>query len=226
MFRSQFLVIVVLLAILATACAPITATPSPIVTEVPTAVSAATVNSLDILLLESFPLQVNAVIRGDLPDAGCTKIASVDQMREGNTFRLTLVTTTDPLALCAQVLTPFEQVVSLDVNGLPAGTYTVEAGGVQQTFTFDIDNSLEQPIDPEVLPTDVKFVLAQQEVSIYGGPGTQYSVVGSVASGQTAKVTGVSSDNNWWRVICPDDTVGDCWVTADPALTQPAEAPG
>ncbi len=72
----------------------------------------------------------------------------------------------------------------------------------------------------------MQFVLAQQEVSIYGGPGTQYSVVGSVASGQTAKVTGVSSDNNWWRVICPDDTVGDCWVTADPALTQPAETPG
>src|SRR5829696_3985305 len=130
MFRSQFLVIVVLLAILATACAPIMATPSPILTEVPTAVSVATVRTIDILLLESFPLQVNAMIRGDLPDAGCTKIASVNQVREGNTFRLTLVTTTDPLAMCAQVLTPFEQVVSLDVLDLPAGTYTVEAGGV------------------------------------------------------------------------------------------------
>ena len=226
MFRSQLLVIVILLTILAAACTPITATPPPILTEVPTAVSAATVNSLDILLLESFPLQVNAVIRGDLPDAGCTKIASVDQVREGNTFRLTLVTTTDPLALCAQALTPFEQVVSLDVLDLPAGTYTVEAGGVQQTFTFDVDNSLEQPVDPDVSPTNVEFVLAQQDVSIYGGPGTQYSILGSVASGQTAKVTGVSSDNNWWRVMCTDDTVGDCWVSADPALTQPAEAPG
>jgi inhibitor of cysteine peptidase len=226
MFRSQVLVIVVLLAILAAACAPITATPSPILTEDPTMVSVATVRSIDILLLESFPLQVNAVIRGDLPDAGCTKIASIDQVREGNTFRLTLVTTTDPLALCAQALTPFEQVVSLDVLDLPAGTYTVEAGGVQQTFTFDVDNSLEQPADPDVSPTDVKFVLAQQDVSIYGGPGTQFSVIGNIAAGQTAKVTGVSSENNWWRVMCPDDTVGDCWVSADPALTQPAEAPG
>jgi inhibitor of cysteine peptidase len=226
MFQSKSLILAALGVILAAACAPITATPSPIVTEVPTGVSAATVNSLDILLLESFPVQVNAVIRGDLPDAGCTKIASVDQVREGNTFRLTLVTTTDPLALCAQVLTPFEHVVSLDVKDLPAGTYTVEAGGVQQTFTFEVDNSLEQPLDTDVHPTDVKFVLAQQEVSIYGGPGTQYSIVGSVASGQTAKVTGVSADSNWWRVMCPDDTVGDCWVTADPALTQPAEAPG
>ena len=44
-------------------------------------------------------------------------------LKEGNTFRLTLVTTTDPLARCAQVLTPFVQVVSLDVLDLPAGTY-------------------------------------------------------------------------------------------------------
>lgn len=312
MFRSKFFILAALMAILAAACAPITATPSPIVTEVPTAVSLAVVKSIEILLLESFPLQVHAVIRGDLPDAGCTKIASVDQVREGNTFRLTLVTTTDPLALCAQALTPFEEVVALDVYGLPADTYTVQAGDVQQTFTFDVDNIAEQPIDTDVYPTDVEyvmaqqdvpihsgvggsstligevfsgqiaqvtgtsfdgkwwqivcpdnsagscwvsadpsltqpttvphdnqppppgtpqstnvqFVLAQQDVQIYGGPAAQYSIVGSIASGQTAKVTGVSSDNNWWRVICPDNTAGDCWVSADPAFTQPAEAPG
>src|SRR5690349_23474620 len=120
MFQSKSLILAALGMILAAACAPITATPSPIVTEVPTGVRAATVNSLDILLLESFPVQVNAVIRGDLPDAACTKIASVDQVREGNIFRLTLVTVTDPLARCAQALTPFEQVVSLDVKDLPA----------------------------------------------------------------------------------------------------------
>jgi hypothetical protein len=204
----------------------ITSTPAPILTEAPTVSGGALVKSIDILLLESFPVQVNAVIRGDLPDAGCTKIASVEQIREGNTFRLRLVTTTDPLARCAQALTPFEQVVSLDVNGLPAGTYTVEASGVQQTFTFDVDNSLEPPIDPEVNPTDVEYVMAQQDVPIYSGPGAQYSIVGNVAAGQTAKVTGMSSDNNWWRVTCPDDRVGDCWVSADPGMTQPAEAPG
>ena len=312
MFRSKFFILTALVAILAAACAPITVTPSPIGTEVPPAASVAVVKSIEILFLESFPLQVHAVIRGDLPDAGCTSIASVDQVREGNTFRLTLVTTTDPLALCAQALTPFEEVVALEVNGLPAGTYTVQAGDVQQTFTFDVDNISEQPIDTDVYPTDVEyvmaqqdvqihsgvggsetivgevfsgqiaqvtganfdgkwwqivcpdnstgscwvsadpsqtqpttvphenqppppgtpqstdvqFVMAQQDVQIYGGPGTQYSIVGSVASGQTAKVTGVSSDGNWWRVMCPDDTVGNCWVSADARMTQPAEAPG
>ena len=226
MFDPKIFILAVLVTILAASCAPITATPSPTVTEVPTVTSVAVVKSIEILILESFPLQVNAVIRGDLPDAGCTTIASVDQVREGNTFRLTLVTTTDPLALCAPALTPFEQVVALDVKDLPAGMYTVQAGGIEQTFEFTVDNGPDQPMDTDVHPTDVAFVLAQQDVSIYGGPGDQYGIVGSVASGQTAKVTGVSSDNNWWRVLCPDDTVGNCWVSADPALTQPAQAPG
>ena len=235
MFRSKFLILVTLVTILMAACAPapVTVTPSPIVTDVPTAASVAVVKSIEILLLESFPLQVNAVLRGDLPDAGCTTIASVNQVREGNTFKLTLVTTTDPLAVCAQALTPFEEVVSLDVHGLPAGTYTVEAGGVQTTFEFTVDNILptephqNQPTPPGTAqPTDVQYVLAQQDVPIYGGPDVQYSIVGSIAAGQTAKVTGVSADNTWWRVICPDGTTGDCWVSADPAWTQPAEPPG
>jgi uncharacterized protein YraI len=68
-------------------------------------------------------------------------------------------------------------------------------------------------------------VLAQQDVPIYGGPEEQYSIIGTIAAGQTAKVTGVTADGSWWRVICPDDSVGDCWVSADPSFTQPAQAP-
>lgn len=232
MSRSKMFSFAALLTLLAAACAPITFTPPPIVTEDPTQTSVAVVKSIDILLLESFPLQVNAVLHGDLPDAGCTTIASVEQVRQGNTFQLTLVTTTDPLAVCAQVLTPFEEVVSLNVHGLPAGVYTVEAGGIQATFEFTVDNILptephqNQPTPPGAAQsTDVQFVMAQQDVSIYGGPEVQYGIVGSIAAGQTAKVTGVSSDQTWWRVVCPDDTMGDCWVSADPAWTQPAEPP-
>lgn len=188
MFHLKMFLFVALITVLA-ACGPMagtpTATPSPIVTEEPSFGSVAIVKSIEILLLESFPLQVHAVVRGDLPDAGCTTIASVEQVRQGNTFTLTLVTTTDPLALCAQALTPFEEVVPLDVHGLPAGIYTVEAGGVTETFEFTVDNILptetngqpttapheNQPTPPGTAqPTDVQFVLAQQDVPIYGVP--------------------------------------------------------
>ncbi|HSK67197.1 MAG TPA: hypothetical protein VK888_09710 [Anaerolineales bacterium] len=222
MFRTK---IVMLAALLLAACAPVTATPSPIVTEEPTPGSVAVVKSIDIQILESFPLQVHAVVRGDLPDAGCTTIASVEQVREGNTFTLTLVTTTDPLALCAQALTPFEEVVALDVQGLPAGIYTVDVHGVQQTFEFTVDNSLqEQPIDTDVYPTDVEYVLAQQDLPIHSGVGGSPTIVGQVFAGQVAKVTGTNFDGTWWQIVCPDG-VGSCWVSADPAMTQPTQPP-
>jgi hypothetical protein len=73
-----------------------------------------------------------------------------------------------------------------------------------------------------VAETRVRYVLALKDVTIYDGPGTTYEPIGPVFDGQVAWVTGQSIDGTWWRVICPDDTVGDCWVSADPVLTEPA----
>jgi hypothetical protein len=78
----------------------------------------------------------------------------------------------------------------------------------------------------QVLDTDVEFVMAQVDVTMYAAPGGNAAVIGKVFDGQTARVTGVSADGGWWRVICPDDTVGDCWISADPGLTQPTSSPG
>ena len=138
MMKSRLFIGLTILAVLITACAPATATPTPppIVTEEPIipVTGMAVVQSVEVQILESMPLQVNAIIRGQLPDAGCTTISTVDQMREGNTFHITLTTTTDPLALCAQALTPFEQVIRLDTSNLPPAPYVVNANGVQQAF--------------------------------------------------------------------------------------------
>lgn len=97
------------------------------------------VDSVEILLMESFPLQARAVVRGNLPD-GCTTLESTTVSREGDTFVINLQAQRDPLALCTQALQPFEQNVALDILGLPAGTYTVQAGEANTTFTLDIDN--------------------------------------------------------------------------------------
>ncbi len=99
----------------------------------------AEVEQVDILVMETFPLQAAAVVRGALPDA-CTKIAGVEVARQDNLFTITLRTERLAEAVCAQVLTAFEESVPLDILGLPAGTYTVEANGVQTTFTLEVDN--------------------------------------------------------------------------------------
>lgn len=75
-------------------------------------------------------------------------------------------------------------------------------------------------------PTTVKYVTAKQDINIRKGPGTQFEIVGGVYAGQTAQVTGYKSeDEQWWRVVCPVDTVKECWVSADASLTEPADAP-
>ena len=98
----------------------------------------APVDEIDILILESFPVQINVIARGNLPDP-CTEISEVLKEREGDTFFITIKTYRPP-GFCIQVLAPFEEIISLEVYGLPAGTYTVDVNGVQDTFDLEVDN--------------------------------------------------------------------------------------
>ena len=99
------------------------------------------VDSIEILTLESFPVQMSANVKGNLPDP-CTTITSAASQRDGNTFNIDIATTRDEGRACIQVLSPFEQSVALDVVGLKAGTYTVVAGDVSETFELKVDNVL------------------------------------------------------------------------------------
>ena len=98
----------------------------------------APVEEIEIVILEIFPVQIDVIARGNLPDP-CTEISEVLQEREGNTFFITIKTYRSP-GLCIQVLAPFEEIISLEVYGLPAGTYTVDVNGVQGTFDLEVDN--------------------------------------------------------------------------------------
>ena len=360
MFKLKILSFVLVMIVLV-GCAPILATPSsvPGSPNATAVVSMAVVQSVEIQILEAEPLQLNAIIRGQLPDGGCTTISSADQVRDGNIFNIQLMTTTDPLAICTLAATPFEQVVPLEVSNLLPDTYTVNANGVVETFEllpgnasefqqvlvdalnrrdYELQKSLmdesfmigywlsegtnntpdaaieqlqknllsstspitpdysknlnellgtdpstilgpgvieanpvfvsgfgvegkdeailfvakqpeggwywhgllfakdgfvqptpvpvpTQPVDMNAYETTVKYVMALEDVNIRSGPSTQFRIISYVAAGQIAKVTGVSATGNWWRVICPDDTVDSCWVSALSSLTRPTDGP-
>jgi len=98
----------------------------------------ASVDEIDILIFEIFPVQIDVIASGNLPDP-CTEISEVLQEKEGNTFFITIKTYRPP-GLCIQVLAPFKEIIPLEVYGLPAGTYTVDVNGVQATFDLEIDN--------------------------------------------------------------------------------------
>ena len=360
MFKPKILSFVLVMMLLV-GCAPMMATPSsvPASPDATPVVSMAVVQSVEVQILEANTLQANAIIRGQLPDGGCTTISSVDQARDGSAFNITLMTTTDPLAICTLAATPFEHIVPLEVSNLSPATYTVNANGVRATFELlprnasafqqvlvdalnrrdyelqkvmmgdlftigywlsegtentpeeaidqlqknllnspapiaaDYNKNLSDllgtdpanilgpdigeaspvfvsglgaggkdegilfvakrpdgglywhgllfakdgfaqpapqpiatvPVDMNAYETNVKFVMALQDVNIRSGPGTQFGILGYVAEGQIAKVTGVSANRNWWRVICPDDSVGSCWISALSSLTQPTDGP-
>lgn len=80
-------------------------------------------------------------------------------------------------------------------------------------------------MSPDAQPTDVRFVLAKEDVNLRTGPGQNYAVEGKVFAGMTMKVVGRSADQAWWHIVCEQDSSGYCWVSADPSLTEPTSAP-
>ncbi len=100
----------------------------------------APVESIDILILESFPGQVQAIIDGYLPNP-CYEITKIKQNFEENTFYISVIIRENSQS-CIQVIKPYKEIVDLAVAGLPAGDYQVNINGVIGSFTLEIDNFL------------------------------------------------------------------------------------
>jgi inhibitor of cysteine peptidase len=94
-----------------------------------------TVESVEVRILESFPVQVSAQVKGYLRD-GCESLAGTTQSRSGNTITVTIETARAMGRACVQVLAPVEENVRLD-GSFPAGTYLVRVNGTEQTFRID-----------------------------------------------------------------------------------------
>ena len=99
------------------------------------------ITKIEINTLESFPVQITATVSGIFPN-GCYKVGDIKKDRVNNQFTLDLNIKGYLDELCTQALVPFETSVNLDVYGLPAGEYSVQAGDVTQKFTLGTDNIL------------------------------------------------------------------------------------
>jgi hypothetical protein len=99
----------------------------------------AAVREVEVVVLGDAPVQVQARVRGDFPD-DCTTIDQVLQSREGFLFTVAVSTSRPATADCALVLGNFDEVITLEVAGLPAGEYTVVVNGISDTFTLASDN--------------------------------------------------------------------------------------
>jgi hypothetical protein len=93
------------------------------------------VESVEVRILESFPVQVSAQVKGYLRD-GCESLAGTTQARSGNTITVTIATAREASRSCIQAIAPVEENVRLD-GAFPSGTYVVRVNGIEQTFRVD-----------------------------------------------------------------------------------------
>jgi hypothetical protein len=140
------------------------------------------IDSVEVLILESWPVQFVALVRGHLAD-GCTTIEEirVGRTAEANRFEITIVTARDPEAMCTMALVPFEESVELSIDGLPAGTYEVEAHGVSAEFELPANNGAVDEPAGEGLYIDELMVMLMESL-----PATGAVIVrGNLADGCT-----------------------------------------
>lgn len=109
----------------------------------------ADVESVDVLMTESFPVGITVVAKGNLPD-GCTTLGASREVFDGKSdFSITLDTKRPIDANCTQALVPFEKSIPLSgATGLSKGSYTVSVNGIMKSFTLSTDNfvSGEDPL--------------------------------------------------------------------------------
>lgn len=116
-------------------------TPSPGVNNEEFITGVASVDNVQVLIMESFPVQVSVEVTGFLPD-GCTNIDNVNTTKDGDTFYVKIGTIRPRDALCTQALVPFTKSVPLDVYGLKKGVYNVDVNGKTASFELSVDNIL------------------------------------------------------------------------------------
>jgi inhibitor of cysteine peptidase len=114
-----------LAALLAAACA---STPTG-----QDAIGLLNVESIDVVYLESFPVQITLLVSGVLPD-GCTVIHDVRQQRNGATAEVTIRTRRTTSGGCIQIAPRVTESVRLE-GGFPPGAYVVKVNGVEKRFS-------------------------------------------------------------------------------------------
>jgi inhibitor of cysteine peptidase len=81
------------------------------------------IESVDALLLESFPVQINLQVNGYQPD-GCDFPVQVEQRREGNEVFVDIYRDVPLAVMCPAMLVGYEETIHLD-GGFESGTYTI-----------------------------------------------------------------------------------------------------
>lgn len=95
----------------------------------------ALIKDVDTLVPDTDTTDVIVLVEGNYRDS-CSAIDEAVIERKHDLFEVTLTTRRDEEAMCAQIMVPFEDELTLDTSGLPSGQYVVAVNGVKDTFTL------------------------------------------------------------------------------------------
>jgi hypothetical protein len=95
----------------------------------------APIDGVDILFMESYPVQVGVYIKGGLPD-GCSTFRDLTVIRDGDTVNIEVTIQKPADAVCPAIYTWFEKNVNLGSEFTTGNTYTVKVNDVSTTFTY------------------------------------------------------------------------------------------
>ncbi len=87
------------------------------------------IDSADLLIMESYPVQIALHIVGNLPTPCHEFRSEVAQPDNENRIYVSAWSESDPAAMCAQVLQPFDESVGIPMDGSADGTYSVWLNG-------------------------------------------------------------------------------------------------
>jgi hypothetical protein len=91
-------------------------------------------DSANVLVMESFPVQISVNLKGSLPTPCNHLRAVIAEPDADKNIKINLYTVTDPNTMCTDVLQPFD--VNLMLGSFPAGHYTVWVNG-EKVGEFD-----------------------------------------------------------------------------------------
>jgi inhibitor of cysteine peptidase len=132
---KKIILLIGLIGLLLGACAPTEELPGPLPGDDAGGTSPlgspAYVDSAELLIMESYPVQVAVWVEGNLPTP-CHEFRYQYEIQDFGAEKrmdITVYSEADPAALCTQVLEPFEERILLDLENAPEGTYVVYVNG-------------------------------------------------------------------------------------------------
>jgi hypothetical protein len=93
------------------------------------------VDSVDVQIRESFPVQVAALVEGVLGN-GCTRFERVEQTRTENTIFVRIVGYHSGAERCTMIAHLYRDTIRIE-GPLPPGSYTLDVNGVIREFRVD-----------------------------------------------------------------------------------------